>query len=132
MARDSARRPAKSSIRKLPRSPLGTCKRQIRTEIYGDFPEKLDCVQRVSLPFSGSDIWVQFSDLPEATSNGLGKGSRQAIFDESSRGQDQSRAAIDAFAGIRQQVALALRCFLETTYMEIEECSGFPIGESSS
>ncbi len=100
--------------------PYGVC---------AEFPAELDCFGREYFARSGgSKIWVAFGDLTKAAVERLWQRIEAGEFDKSSRGQHRSRLPMNAYGGTRQQVGLALRCFSETTYMEIEECSLLPDG----
>jgi hypothetical protein len=98
--------------------------------VCADFPEELDCVGRVIFARSPeSDIWVDFSDLPEATVVRLRERIEAGDFDKSDTDQqERDRVAPLTFEQARKEVQVALGLHLDTTDMMIEECSQLPDG----
>lgn len=92
-------------------------------------PEELGQVGREYFARSPeSDIWVEFSDLPEATVERLRKRIEAGDFNESDAGQNRSRLSPLTFDQARKEVQFALQLHLDTSGMVIEEFSRLPDG----
>ena len=96
---------------------------------YPNFPEVLDRVGRVIFARSPeSYIWVQFSDLPEATEERLRERIKAGDFNKSNAEQNSSRQSPITFDQARKEVQFALSLHRDTSGMVIEEFSQLPDG----
>jgi hypothetical protein len=85
-----------------------------------ELPEEISCVARAYFARAvGSDMWIVFSDLPEATVERLWQRINAGDFDAAEL--ESNRIAPLAFGQVRVEVQRALQCYFGTGAFEIDE-----------
>jgi hypothetical protein len=83
-------------------------------------PEGISCVARAYFARAvGSEVWIVFSDLPEATAERLWQRINAGDFDAAE--QESKRIAPLAFGQVRVEVQRALHCHFGTVAFEIDD-----------
>jgi hypothetical protein len=85
-----------------------------------ELPEGISCVARDYFARAvGSEMWIVFSDLPEATVERLLQRINEGDFDAAER--ERNRIAPLAFGQVRREVQRALHCHFGMAAFEIDE-----------